>query len=875
MCDLDDVLNDICARFPVVESHAFRARATCAVTSGVVSARDLCDIIDAGVADYPTLMSNIDKVRSLPDLKDVSDSHIRPRVNVLLNGISGVNLSVDQMSATVDILVQLYSLGVESAHRQALVDESVRKRVEQQLAEARKRDEEQERSAKESVFRRSFTARSSARGDYLPPLVEKVAERVGGGLPTSQLAEHVVAEWIRHLGDPDAQVTNYVNDGGADCVSPRIVAQVKHYTGKVPVAEIRSLYGVAAASGKLPMFFTTGHYTTSGRRFATQVGMPLFRYSFSDNSLSECNDEARFVFELGIQALIDEGRPLRYPPGYVFKESCTIMAEWAREHVYGSSSEVSSTSKEPVITRSDTDAGSVVVDPTEGSAVMDSDELVLLHNLRCWLYQHIDEAESGEAMKALRRMSVRLGRVMSLDSVMIECPGETLESLFLGDDRECLRDVLTAVEVLRSLGLGDEGELRELLAESGFEVDTVGGDGTRLRLVPVTEPAAVAPVITGRAPYPDVAYGLLATWLTQTWEPILRPCELHLTRLMAARLGVVLDERETRSEFNSAPVLNHAEDMGEERLGVLLEAIEVFLQYAKPDETELRKLVEECGLSFRGVKPRGKVAYRMSNIPSIPELSVGVREAFVDALLMWIGSAIRGSAYGVDHTALLADICRASGIPVFGRRIADEFEAAELVVRILECIVDADVRCVSSLACAAWLSGRSSDQVLGGRSEEYVVRLLDICVAAGVSPLVLLTSQTLIEEAERARQRRDSVPLLVGEPLAVDVACSALLSWMEEAMRRADQDDSVIFDSLHINAIVGIVAGEVLHLSSFHYKWPELLLEELCERSSVALRIIGAAVGVAVAWGIGDRDELLELLSGLGMALQFPELVAE
>lgn len=92
-------------------------------------------------------------------------------------------------------------------------------------------------------------------------------------------AEFLVAEWIRYLGDPEAVTTQASRDGGVDVVSPRYVAQVKHWAGTVPVTAIRELAGVAAQDGRRPLFFTSGRYTKDAVAFADRSGIPLFIFN--------------------------------------------------------------------------------------------------------------------------------------------------------------------------------------------------------------------------------------------------------------------------------------------------------------------------------------------------------------------------------------------------------------------------------------------------------------------------------------------------------------------------------------------------------------------------------------------------------------------
>lgn len=90
-------------------------------------------------------------------------------------------------------------------------------------------------------------------------------------------AEYLARDWMRAIGVTDAEVTQFTGDGGIDVVSSEWVAQVKNYRATIGIESVRALAGVAAASGKKPMFFTTGRYPSSAFAFAKSTGMALFR----------------------------------------------------------------------------------------------------------------------------------------------------------------------------------------------------------------------------------------------------------------------------------------------------------------------------------------------------------------------------------------------------------------------------------------------------------------------------------------------------------------------------------------------------------------------------------------------------------------------
>lgn len=103
-------------------------------------------------------------------------------------------------------------------------------------------------------------------------------------------AESLVADWMRHLGVRDAEVTRLTGDGGIDVVSQRFIAQVKNYVGSVSVSEVRELYGVAVAEAKQALLFTSGSLTGDAAEFMVRVGIPAIRYDAVAGTVEGLND---------------------------------------------------------------------------------------------------------------------------------------------------------------------------------------------------------------------------------------------------------------------------------------------------------------------------------------------------------------------------------------------------------------------------------------------------------------------------------------------------------------------------------------------------------------------------------------------------------
>lgn len=115
-----------------------------------------------------------------------------------------------------------------------------------------------------------------------------------------QGAEQLVQQWIRFLGEEDAEVTRFTADGGVDVESLHYIVQVKNYKGSVSVAEIRQLQGVASADGRKPLFFTSGTYTAEAIKFAAAVNMPLFIYNAEEGTLDAEGDLAEKLLVSGL-----------------------------------------------------------------------------------------------------------------------------------------------------------------------------------------------------------------------------------------------------------------------------------------------------------------------------------------------------------------------------------------------------------------------------------------------------------------------------------------------------------------------------------------------------------------------------------------------
>lgn len=91
-------------------------------------------------------------------------------------------------------------------------------------------------------------------------------------------AEMWVADALRWLGEHDAQLTRETADGGVDVVSQRLAVSVKHYTGSVPVEEVREIFGVAMTTGRSAVLWTSGSLTAAARQFADIAPVAVVKY---------------------------------------------------------------------------------------------------------------------------------------------------------------------------------------------------------------------------------------------------------------------------------------------------------------------------------------------------------------------------------------------------------------------------------------------------------------------------------------------------------------------------------------------------------------------------------------------------------------------
>lgn len=115
-------------------------------------------------------------------------------------------------------------------------------------------------------------------------------------------AEVWVRDWMVFMGAEHAATTQFVGDGGVDVEDAHYIAQVKHYTGAVGIAEIREHIGVAAVdqASRTPLFFTSGNYPASVIETADRASMALFVYRVETGEVHAANVDAEIYLSVGL-----------------------------------------------------------------------------------------------------------------------------------------------------------------------------------------------------------------------------------------------------------------------------------------------------------------------------------------------------------------------------------------------------------------------------------------------------------------------------------------------------------------------------------------------------------------------------------------------
>lgn len=108
-----------------------------------------------------------------------------------------------------------------------------------------------------------------------------------------------MADALRWLGVDGVYVTLHTADGGVDVLTDEFAISVKHYSGAVPVEEVREIFGVATVLKKTPMLWTSGTLTLSGAEFAAVAPVAVFQYEVETASIAPTNPPAQDLVDHG------------------------------------------------------------------------------------------------------------------------------------------------------------------------------------------------------------------------------------------------------------------------------------------------------------------------------------------------------------------------------------------------------------------------------------------------------------------------------------------------------------------------------------------------------------------------------------------------
>lgn len=96
-------------------------------------------------------------------------------------------------------------------------------------------------------------------------------------------AESAMAEWMRHHGFPDADVTPGGADGGIDVVANRAIAQVKTHMKSVGRPDVQRLVGAAVDRQKTLLFFSHSGFSANASQYAEDAHVALFNFDLHGN----------------------------------------------------------------------------------------------------------------------------------------------------------------------------------------------------------------------------------------------------------------------------------------------------------------------------------------------------------------------------------------------------------------------------------------------------------------------------------------------------------------------------------------------------------------------------------------------------------------
>ncbi|WP_084079259.1 restriction endonuclease [Demequina sp. NBRC 110057] len=140
----------------------------------------------------------------------------------------------------------------------------------------------------------ALTARMEAERTAAATLkaTSRIAVPHPGALPygaSPRGAELWVRDLLRHLGATEAEVTQQSSDGGVDVICKDHLVSVKHYSGSVPVEEVREIFAVATLEGKLAAMWTSGALTSAGVEFAERASIAVVHYDIETGTHEAVN----------------------------------------------------------------------------------------------------------------------------------------------------------------------------------------------------------------------------------------------------------------------------------------------------------------------------------------------------------------------------------------------------------------------------------------------------------------------------------------------------------------------------------------------------------------------------------------------------------
>ena len=184
-----------------------------------------------------------------------------------------------------------YSLKLSISERGPMFLAEKAKQAERELAEkAKQAEREQELLAQLYPSRSNEKAWLSSRSK---PLSQPYGVSYGG-------AEHLVADWLRYLGETSVEVTQLSGDGGVDVLTDAYCCQVKNYSRQnVSSSEARDLLGTALSMQLKPLLFTSTGLTSDAEKFASENSIAAVQFDAAGGALWPLNESGRELLFAG------------------------------------------------------------------------------------------------------------------------------------------------------------------------------------------------------------------------------------------------------------------------------------------------------------------------------------------------------------------------------------------------------------------------------------------------------------------------------------------------------------------------------------------------------------------------------------------------